>query len=381
MAWRWLIWLACALALCGGRAQAHPMPKSLVELRVLESEWQLHLRLPAERLETAFVQAGLVPDPGPGSDARPRLEAAAVRAYVVERIAVTSEGGRVWRVAVDRISPPAGDGDEWRLEVRLKPPPGASMQRVQLDYQVIVREIAMHIVVASMVQDWSGGVLPDAPRLLGAMRAQQTRLDIDRAEEQGWRAWLGMVLLGARHILAGADHLAFLLTLLLTIPPRAAHGRWRPLTELRPAVRNTLWWISAFTLGHSVALLAASLDWLPPSGKWVEVLIAASVGISAIHALRPFYPSREAWVAAGFGLVHGLAFADTMRALSLSPGRLVSATLAFNLGIELVQLALVLLLVPLLVACRHRAWSTLLRKGIGIAAMGSALAWAVAQAA
>lgn len=80
--------------------------------------------------------------------------------------------------------------------------------------------------------------------------------------------------------------------------------------------------VTAFTIGHSVTLLAGALGWLRLPAQPIEVLISFSILASAVHAIRPLFPGKEGWVAAGFGLVHGLAFATVLSNLELSGGKL-----------------------------------------------------------
>jgi len=90
----------------------------------------------------------------------------------------------------------------------------------------------------------------------------------------------------------------------------------------------------------------------------IEVLIAVSILVSAVHALRPLFPGREALIAAFFGLVHGLAFAATIGELGLAPGERVASVLAFNLGIETMQLIVLAAAMPsLLLVSRTRFYS------------------------
>ena len=140
--------------------------------------------------------------------------------------------------------------------------------------------------------------------------------------------------------------------------------------------------VTAFTLGHSATLIAAALLNAQLPAAPVEALIAASVLVSAIHAMRPLFPGRERYVAFGFGLVHGLAFATVVAGFGVAGfgvGVVARGTaiLGFNLGIEAVQLALVLLLLPgLLLGARH-AWFGQLRLVLaGLAAL-AALVWLV----
>ncbi|GAA2674000.1 HupE/UreJ family protein [Actinoplanes palleronii] len=174
-------------------------------------------------------------------------------------------------------------------------------------------------------------------------------LDVNLAHGSTWSGFVAMVKLGGGHILAGTDHLLFLLILLLPAPLLAAGGRWRGPAGTRAAAgrigRTTL----AFTAGHSVALALSALTHLDIPAWPVEAFIAASILIGALHAVRPIFPGREAAVAGIFGLGHGMAFSFTLAEMQLSTGRLALSLFGFNLGIELVQLALVALALPALV--------------------------------
>ena len=138
--------------------------------------------------------------------------------------------------------------------------------------------------------------------------------------------------LGVHHIATGADHLAFVLGLLLLI------GFQRRLVAA----------ITAFTLGHGVSLFAGALDWLAPSPGPVEVLIALSVLALALELDRKSkgLPAtdlqRAPWLAAaGFGLLHGFGFAGALAELGLPAQHRVLALFAFNIGVELGQLVFV----------------------------------------
>jgi hypothetical protein len=111
--------------------------------------------------------------------------------------------------------------------------------------------------------------------------------------------------------------------------------------------------------------------------KPVEILIAFSILVTAIHAIRPIFPGREAYIAAGFGLVHGLGFASAISDLQLPPGPLMLSIFGFNLGIELMQLFVILLTIPWLVLLsRTRAYVWVRCGGAGLAAIAS-LGWMV----
>jgi hypothetical protein len=107
----------------------------------------------------------------------------------------------------------------------------------------------------------------------------------------------------------------------------------------------------------------------------VEVLIAISILISSLHACRPLFPGREPWVAGGFGLVHGLAFATLIGRFGLEPLQKAQSILGFNVGIELVQLAVVAAVAPsLILLAQTKSYPGLRAAGAGFTGV-AALAW------
>lgn len=152
--------------------------------------------------------------------------------------------------------------------------------------------------------------------------------------------------LGVDHILSGADHLLFVLGLLLLVPA------WRSLVAT----------VTAFTVAHSLTLAAAVTGILRVPPAPMEVLIALSIVLVAAELARPpdavpTLARRAPWaVSFGFGLLHGLGFAGALREFGLPPDRLPLALLAFNGGVEIGQLLFVTALLP--VVWRWRPWAS-----------------------
>jgi HupE / UreJ protein len=183
--------------------------------------------------------------------------------------------------------------------------------------------------------------------------------------------------LGMRHIAEGTDHLLFLLVLLLPAPLLVAGFRWGGTTGVRTSLLRILRIVTAFTLGHSITLALAAFGVVHLPSRPIEVLIAVSILLSAVHALRPIFPGREAGIAAFFGLIHGLAFASTLGELGLGRWERLAGILAFNLGIETMQMAVVALTLPsLILMSRTRAYSWLRVCGALFAGVAS-LGWIV----
>lgn len=181
--------------------------------------------------------------------------------------------------------------------------------------------------------------------------------------------------LGARHIAEGADHLLFLLTLLLPAPLLFSHGRWTRRATVRRSLLRILSIVTAFTFGHSLTLALAAFGVVNLPSRLVEVLIAVSILVSAIHAVRPLFPGREALIAAFFGLVHGLAFATALSDLGFGQGYRLVSLLGFNLGIEAMQLAVVGAVLPSLLLLSRTSVYVPFRVGGALLAMLASLCW------
>ncbi len=140
---------------------------------------------------------------------------------------------------------------------------------------------------------------------------------------------------GTLHIWSGPDHLLFLFCLLLP-------GLSLVATGARAPALHALKVVTAFTAAHSITLAAAALDWIVLPEKPVEVAIAASIVIAAALALRGGAARHQWQLAFGFGLVHGLGFANGLRELGLSTDHVLGSLLAFNVGVEFGQMVVVL---------------------------------------
>jgi hypothetical protein len=137
--------------------------------------------------------------------------------------------------------------------------------------------------------------------------------------------------------------------------------------------------VTAFTFGHSITLALAAFGAVRVPSRPVEVLIAVSIFISAMHAIRPLFPGKEVWIAAFFGLIHGLAFAAVLTDLGLNGWYRLISLLGFNLGIESMQLVVIAATLPsLLLLSRTRAYPIFRLTGAMFALVAS-LGWMVAR--
>ncbi len=139
---------------------------------------------------------------------------------------------------------------------------------------------------------------------------------------------------GIEHILIGPDHILFLVGLLL----------------LGGSLRRLALIVTAFTVGHSITLSLAALDILSPSPQFIEPLIALTIVVVGADNILVLSGSSDrardvtdirAWLAAGFGLIHGFGFAYVLKEFGLPPAALGWSLFAFNLGVEIGQLVIV----------------------------------------
>ena len=175
--------------------------------------------------------------------------------------------------------------------------------------------------------------LEGAPVMVGlALGNETTPLQLSEEQRGTGGGFVHWVELGIEHILIGADHLFFVLGLVLLIA----------------TTRELLVTITSFTLAHSITLGGASLGYLSLPSAPVEAVIALSIVLLAVELLRGDEGSlsrRKPWlVAFGFGLLHGFGFAGVLGELGLPEDAIWMPLLAFNLGVELGQLAFVLVI-------------------------------------
>ena len=135
--------------------------------------------------------------------------------------------------------------------------------------------------------------------------------------------------------------------------------------------------VTAFTIGHSLTLLLGASQWLNIPVKPIEVCIAITILISSIHAFKPIYPKKEVLIAGGFGLIHGMAFAETLTNLELSVKQMILSILGFNIGIELMQLCIILVIFPLLILLSQTRYYTIFRQIGAVLMIIMAMVWIV----
>lgn len=314
---------ALALALSyGARMAAHDIPRDIVVHATVKPQGRLlrvTLRMPLEALRD--IPFPRQPDGSLDAAAAAPLVRDGVVQWLLPGLEILEDGQRLGSPAIAALSvSPRED-----FEVALDYPIRSESSRFAI--RPGFERLGLQVLTALRFETPAGAVRAFE------LRGDPGLVPLDpRWHQAAWR----FVKIGFFHILDGADHLLFLLC--LVIPFR----RVRPLLIV----------VTAFTAAHSVALLAAAWNmtpdalWFPPL---VETLIAASVLYMAIENIVAPAPRHRVLLAFGFGLVHGFGFSFALKeTMQFAGSHLLTSLFSFNVGVEIGQVLVLLVLVPAL---------------------------------
>ena len=174
---------------------------------------------------------------------------------------------------------------------------------------------------------------------------------------EGVSAWAGFgdfLIHGVWHIWIGLDHILFLVALVLpSVLVRNKNG-WEPVTDIQSTFWQVVKIVTLFTIAHTITLTLATLSIISLPSRLVEAVIAGSVAFAALNNVFPILRSGMGYVVFAFGLFHGFGFASVLQDLIISPKSMVVDLLAFNVGVEIGQIAIVAVVVPILFAIRNQ---------------------------
>ena len=185
---------------------------------------------------------------------------------------------------------------------------------------------------------------------------ERPEAQLSQADSSAWRVFGRYIVEGVWHIWIGIDHIVFLLSLLVLAPLQPSRQRitqWPAAQQARPVLIDVLAVVTAFTVAHSITLGLTIMEWLTPPPDLVEPAIALSVVLAALNNLLGINSLKRWRLAFVFGLVHGFGFASVLLDLGLPASALVAALGGFNVGVELGQLAIVGVFLPVAWLLRH----------------------------
>jgi len=367
------------VCLLGKQAIAHSFPDSKAEIFVQQKRLLVHFKTPVEMLNLAAkMQVTTLTKQTKDS----------IIAYFAKHISATDDLKSSWSTSyndvfiqkTDYLS--YGKYDELVIEFYLTPSQQQSLKSFYFNCDAIVHQVVNQSTFVFVKQDLNNGIDGNNAREAGTIQVDyKTNKILPVKIELGNGSWFtgfkSMVALGMQHIKEGTDHLLFLIVLLLPAMLLTNGRKWGKFGGVKYSIVKLLKIVTAFTLGHSATLLISALGWLQLPAQPIEVLIAVSILVSAVHAITPIFPNKETYIAAGFGLVHGLAFASVLANIKLDIGSLILSIFGFNVGIELMQLAIIGCIIPFLILLSKTNQYQWFRVTCAVLSAIAAIAWII----
>lgn len=353
--------LLTILLLCATAAHAHKPSDSYLTLHVEQAgvtgQWDIALR----DLDLAL---GLDADQdGNITWGEVRQRHADIAAYALARLSLAADGEDCPATATEHLIDRHSDGAYavLRFTARCAHAPAT----LSANYRLLFDLDPQHRGLLQLVRDGQvrtaifSAEAPNQSLVLAA--PSPARQFVEYLEHGVWHIWIGF------------DHILFLLSLLLPAVLIRNGVKWRAAEGFKPALLDVVKVVTAFTVAHSITLTLAALGVVTLPSRLVESAIAASVVLAALNNIYPVVSERRWVLAFVFGLVHGFGFASVLADLGLPRGALLVTLVAFNVGVELGQLAIVAVFLPL-------AWwlrSSWMYRGLTVYA-GSAAVMAIA---
>ncbi|MET3131749.1 hypothetical protein AAKU55_002012 [Oxalobacteraceae bacterium GrIS 1.11] len=364
---RWLLLALLSLLCCAALpARAHKPSDSYLSLTVrgaqIDGQWDIALR----DLDFAI---GLDQD-GDGQLRWDEIRSrhAAIAAYALERLDLASGRGACAVSVTGQLIDRHTDGAYSVLRFHAVCPEQIAV--LSVGYRLFAELDPQHKGLARIEH---GGVTSTA-----IFDPDHARQRLSLAAPDRLAQFAAYVKHGVWHIWIGYDHILFLLSLLLPAVLPAARGA--PAASLRASFIDVLKVVTAFTLAHSLTLTLASLSLVSLPSRWVEAAIAGSVLLAALNNLLPLFRSRRPLAAFVFGLIHGFGFASVLVDLGLPREALLMSLFGFNMGVEIGQLAIVGLFLPLAFAWRDTVFYRRLMGGASALIALLALVWLAERA-
>lgn len=358
--------LGALLAIFAAPGMAHPMPNSEISISLGAASAAFEIAIPEPELLLALPQSW-----GRTGDLLAEPQRSALAQYFNAHFSVRTTSGVVVPHVIESItrwqaqSLDVGNYEELRVRIVAPAASGFDPHRFSLHYDAVIHQVPNHFALVYLDRDFHAGrITREQPVEVGLIRYDFSHdvtppFEVALASGTVWRGLFSALSLGFHHVLSGVDHLLFLASLLIVSPLRAVARRWSLFQGWRYTLQRFLGISLAFTAGHSLSLLLGAYELVHLPSALVESAIAISVLLAAVHAIRPLFAGNEWKIAAGFGLVHGLAFSATLSGGGLDPMTRACNVLGFNLGVEGAQLVAMACAVPLLYASRWRGFHVL----------------------
>ncbi len=300
-------------------------------------------------------------------------------AYAQEHLAVGAAGVE-WETTFDNfyLFREEGAGLDFVIaEFVAAVPDGVVPRELEITFDPFFDEIPNRDSLLLIANDWTTGVFDNGEEGLVTFSPDRRSQVVDLGNTSQWSNFSASVSLGLDHIKTGPDHMLFILALLLPAVLVFVAGSWSPTDGFASSLWRILKIATMFTLAHSITFTLAGLGILPlPPSRLVEAIIAISIAAAALHNIKPLMPNREWLLSFIFGLFHGMGFASLVSGLDASKTTQLISLLGRNVGIEIGQAGVILLMFPALFMLRRTASYRLVLIGGSLVLAAVSLAWA-----
>ncbi len=373
----WAGILICALSLCvASGAAAHSTNESYVYFNVTDDALSGRVEVRVKDLARAFSTDTSSSTPLTKEEVEAR--APEFFDYFQNRLSLEDGSGRlaIDFKAVNFLETPLGVFVQLDFDVPELP---VTPTAVQISYDFLFSDIdPSHRGFALIESNSRTGVKNNESHISLVFKPGDGAKTLHLSGEPLWDVFAAFVIHGVWHIWLGFDHLLFLATLLLTAALVLQTKRWEPSASLNTSLRQTLLVVTAFTRAHTLALGLATFGIIRLPVRWVEAVIALSIALLALGSLAPRF-NLSAWkIALVLGLFHGFGFAYVLSPLGPEPTRKIIGLTGFNVGVEIAQVALIIVLFPVLFLLRSTSfYRTVLVKVGSVSAIALAFFWFV----
>jgi hypothetical protein len=309
------------------RVAAHPAPFSYLDLHLAQDG--LSGRLVVHDLDVAYELK--LADPARLADEDYLQQHAAAIGDVLSGRLRFFRDGRILQWTLQGVSPVPGQD---AVEVTWQAPSTGPVGKLTIAAELFPYDVNHQ----TFINVYEGGTLMRQE----VLNHERTSVDFFTGTRQGLRAvFTTFTVSGIHHIAIGPDHILFIIGLLL----------------LGGSLPRLLAIVTAFTVGHSITLALATLQILDPPARIIEPAIALSIVYVGADNLLTGTRGRDvrAWVALGFGLIHGFGFASVLRDAGLPNRALGTSLFSFNLGVEIGQAIIVVIVATGLALIRRRS--------------------------
>jgi hypothetical protein len=236
-------------------------------------------------------------------------------------------------------------------------------EKINVQYEAFIKDLPGHTALLVIEENKNTGLANNESMYSLEFSRGKTRQELSTTDNFLWHSFWVMIKSGIWHIWIGFDHILFLLALLLPsvlksrsndgVPGgRSDNKVWIPVDRLKPALKNVVKIVTFFTIAHSITLCLAAFQIISLPPRLIESIIAISIGLAAIHNIYPRFSGKEWLIAFVFGLFHGFGFASVLAEKQLVGNYLGLSIFGFNLGVEIGQLAIIVLVFPILYLLR-----------------------------